>query len=89
MPNQLPLKGSKDSSVGDSNIYPARDVREMHREGSVSQGDGRRSDREKIRKRHKGPGVCELCCRVCCGTARELVEYLSMKEVIDITSQVF
>ena len=70
LPDQPQCQGSKDTSGGDSNNYPARDVREKYREGSGGQGDGRKSAREKILRRYKGPDVCELCCGVCCGAAR-------------------
>ena len=53
-----------------------------------SQGEGWRSDQPSIKKRYKGPGVCSLCCGVCCGAAQELVEYLFLKGVIDITCKV-
>ena len=83
MSNQTPAKGSKSSSSG-SVKYPARDAREKYRDSTSGQGKGQRSEVPSIKKRYKGPGICSLCCRA----ARELVEYLSFKGVIDITPKV-
>ena len=73
---------------GEEVKYPARDVRETAQEGGGIQGEGRKASREKVWGRHKGPEVCGVCCGVCCGAARELVENLSKKGAIGVTSQV-
>ena len=91
LPDQLQGQEPRETvlTVGGEEVkYPARDIRETAREGGGNQGEGRKSSREEVRGRPKGPEVCGVCCGVCCGASRELVENLSKKGAIAVTSQV-
>ena len=75
----LPVKDNSGSGKGGKDPFRSRDIRETG--GSVQQGV-----KSKFRKR--GPEVCSVCYKCCCGAARELVANLYQMGAIKVSRKV-